>query len=97
MDETLHGLSIRDNKIVIAVTSNGCTQAEHFRVDVVSGIAGFLVTVVRSQPDACKMTPHVQEFELEFPAQLHTKRFTVQNAFARGPRPLVQAEGESAQ
>jgi hypothetical protein len=94
MDETLHGLTIRNDKIVIAVTSYGCTEAGHFKVNVASGIAGFMVTVVRSQPDHCKMIAHIKEFELELPVQLHDERFTVQNAFAKGPRALSD---ESAQ
>lgn len=86
MSETLHGFYLRDNELVIAVTSNGCTTAESFRLDAVSGITGWMLTVERITPDDCRMVPHTREFTLPLPRELRGQPFTVQNRFADGPR-----------
>jgi hypothetical protein len=84
MNETLHGFSIRDGKIVIAVTSNGCTEPTHFRLDVADTGGELAVTVVRMQPDSCKMVAHIVEIELDLPDSLKSaafKPFRLQNLF----------------
>lgn len=78
---------IRGEKIMLAVTSTGCTEAGHFRIDS-SEIAGELaMTVTRTAPDFCKMAPTVIEIELTLPEPLRGKDFRVQNVFGRGLRP----------
>jgi len=56
-----------------------------FRLEVVSGIAGFMLTIVRTSPDNCRMTPHIRECEFSLPAELKGQAFTVQNPFRVGP------------
>ena len=59
MAEQLHGLIMGEGKIVIAVSSAGCTNAEQFKLDVAGSAGGLGLTVVRTAPDFCKMVPHV--------------------------------------
>lgn len=94
MSEPLHGFAIRDSKLIIAVTSNGCTNASSFRLDAVSGIAGFMLTIERITPDHCRMVPHIREFEFDLPEQLNGQSFTVQNKFVAGPRWLGVAPAD---
>jgi hypothetical protein len=85
MSETIQGFKIRDDKIVVSVTSNGCTHAASFRLDVADGIACYMLTIVRTVTDDCKAMPHVVEVEFEVPKKLKGKSFTVQNRFASAP------------
>lgn len=93
MSELLHGLWIREDKIVIAVTSAGCTQPEHFRIDVSGPENEPTVSIVRTQPDLCRMMPHVIEIELRLPDGLLSTSFQIQNAFRQGPF-LAVPEGQ---
>jgi hypothetical protein len=85
MNEIIHGLSLRDDKIVVSVTSSGCTEASSFRLDAVSGITGYMLTVVRTVQDDCKAMPEIIEVELTIPAEIKGEQFSVQNRFASGP------------
>ena len=85
MAEQLHGLMIRDGKIVVSVTSTGCTKSEHFKLDVVDANGELAVTVFRTQPDFCKKVPFVIEMELDLPEQAQSAPFKVQNSFIKGP------------
>ena len=85
MIETLHGFAIRNGKIVISVTSNGCTTAASFHLKVEHGTTGNLLTVERTVPDTCLMTAHTKDFEFPIPAGLGTAPFQLHNPFAKGP------------
>lgn len=97
MSEQIHGFVIRNRKVVIAVTSHGCTEAEHFRLQTESGIAGFMLTIVRTQEDNCRMVAHVREFEMDIPEEIGNKPFTIQNPFVQGPMWMGVAPAEPPQ
>lgn len=62
--EVLHGIRINDESIDIFVTSNGCTSKDNIRIEVDKGFTGMTpvsLTVVRSEPDTCKMMSHVAQ------------------------------------
>jgi len=81
MNEPLHGLVIQDKKLKISVTNKGYTTSGSLRVDVVSGFAGFMVTIVRIEEDMGKMMPQVVELEFPLPDEIGNEQFTVQNQF----------------
>lgn len=76
---------MNDGKVIVAVSSAGCTKLEDFRLDVTDAGGELAVTVVRTQPDFCKMVPLVTEIELALPDQLRSAPFKVQNPFIKGP------------
>lgn len=53
--ESVHGVRFERDRAVVRVTSNGCTEKTHFRVEIVDGdeTAGEM-TLVRETPDHCR-------------------------------------------
>jgi len=56
--ETLHGLRLTDNQVIITVTSNGCTDKEDFTIALKESQPP-IVTFLRVQPDFCRAAPQV--------------------------------------
>ncbi|MDJ0532389.1 MAG: hypothetical protein QNJ70_07820 [Xenococcaceae cyanobacterium MO_207.B15] len=84
--ETLHGLVVSESKVIITVTSTGCTDEGDFKIEVVETLP-LLVSFVRVQPDFCKMAPH--SIDLSFSLkEIGAAEFKVANLFAPGPRKL---------
>ncbi len=55
--ESLLGVSVLEDKLVLRVRSNGCTTKEHFEVEINRGFTGvppFFVSVYRTFADVCK-------------------------------------------
>lgn len=53
--ETLHGFKQTGQRIDIAVSNNGCTQKEDFRIEVTSkGGSNSAITVFRDRYDGCR-------------------------------------------
>lgn len=86
--EILHGANLLDDKIQIRVTSTGGTDQDSFRIGVISGIAGFMVTVYRVRPDNNRMRAHTVTLTYNLPAELNGNPFTLQNDLQKGPPPL---------
>ena len=84
MNETLHGFLIQQDKIVIFVTSTGCTVAGHFKFEVHAGTTGYMLTVVRTEEDPCRQKAEVIDVTLDLPEEVRNKPFTIQNWFASG-------------
>jgi hypothetical protein len=83
MKEIIHSISFRNDKMFLEVTSNGCTQADSFRLDVAHGINYDTLTVVRIRKDECKMMPHI--IELEFPIPLDSTKFKIDTTVDLSP------------
>lgn len=68
--ERLIGFRHTDDKLIIRVKSGGCTQKEHFKVEINSGFTGMspvFATVYRLTPDHCKANiPNGIEVEFTF-------------------------------
>ncbi len=81
--ETLHGVKITETAIIVTVTSNGCTEAGDFRVEV-QETKPPIVTWLRTNPDPCKMIEH--SVDLEFSLKLiGSAEFKVANPITSGP------------
>ena len=81
--ETLHGLSVNETKVIITVTSTGCTNESDFKIEVVKTLPP-LVTFVRVKPDLCKVAPHSVDLSFSL-KEIGTADFKVDNLFAPGP------------
>lgn len=53
--ESVHGARFERERAVVRVTSNGCTEKAHFRVEIVDGDgAAGEIALVRETPDHCR-------------------------------------------
>ncbi len=84
--ETLHGLTVTENKVIITVTSTGCTDESDFEIVVRESLPP-LVSFVRIQADFCKMAPHSVDLSFSL-KKIGTAEFKVENLFSPGPRRL---------
>ncbi len=84
--ETLHGLAVTETKVIITVTSTGCTDESDFKIEVVETLP-LLVTFVRVKPDFCRMAPHSVDLSFSL-KEVGGAEFKVANLFAPGPRRL---------
>ncbi len=82
--ETLHGIHMSERDVTIVVTSNGCTEKDHF-VAVITKSEPPEVTFIRLTPDHCKAAsrPYPIKFSME---EIGAKEFTVSNPFDPAPR-----------
>ena len=55
--ETLHGLEVTETKVVITVTSSGCTDRDDFIIELEKSLPP-IATFIRVQPDFCKAIDH---------------------------------------
>ncbi|MES9828666.1 MAG: hypothetical protein ABW201_10410 [Candidatus Thiodiazotropha sp.] len=80
--EPLHGTRLNGSSLRFAVTSNGCTQLEHFDIVMQHGDIPQL-TVVRKKQDNCRRKRRALEFE--YPLSMAgidaTTAFTIGNPF----------------
>lgn len=80
--EPLHGASLTGSSLRFVVTSNGCTQLEHFGIVMQHGNIPQL-TVVRKKQDNCRRKRRALEFE--YPLSMvgidATTAFTIGNPF----------------
>lgn len=81
--ETLHGVVVTETTVTVTVTSNGCTDAEDFRIEVQESQPP-IATWIRVTPDPCRMVAH--SVDLDFSLKLiGSADFKVANTFAPGP------------
>lgn len=53
--ESVHGVHFERDRAIVRVTSNGCTEKAHFRVEIVDGDdAAGEIALVRETPDHCR-------------------------------------------
>lgn len=86
MKELIHGLSFQGNTLKILVTTTGYTTAKSLKLDAISGIAGYMLTVIRTEEDFGKMMPQIIEVEIAIPDEVAGRSFTIQNEFVDGPK-----------
>lgn len=88
-DETLavlHGVQYLEDKLVIEVTSNGCTLPEHFSLEVLhSKTTPINVSVHRLKSDKCRRLPMAKQIELALPAKLNGNAIKVVNPLRPSP------------
>ncbi|MDJ0616933.1 MAG: hypothetical protein QNJ63_09340 [Calothrix sp. MO_192.B10] len=84
--ETLHGLVVTETKVIITVTSTGCTDESDFKIEIVETLP-LLVKIVRVKPDFCRMIPHSVDLSFSL-KEFGAAEFKVANPFAPGPRRL---------
>lgn len=95
--ETLHGLMLTDNQVIITVTSNGCTDKDDFKIALKESHPP-IATFIRVQPDFCRAAPHSVDIAFSL-KEVGAAEFTVDNPFEPGPvrlgRPVTtEAVGE---
>lgn len=79
--EVLHAIVLMPGQIEIKVTSYGCTEAQHFSVQLADGV----LMVVRRVPDRCKRAPFIKTLRLDVPA-LGRDPVALRNPFAAPAR-----------
>ena len=84
--ETLHGLAVTETKVIITVTSTGCTDESDFKIEVVETLP-LLVNFIRVKPDFCRMISHSVDLSFSL-KEVGAAEFKVGNPFAPGPRRL---------
>ena len=84
--ETLHGLAVTETKVIITVTSTGCTDESDFKIEVAESLPP-LVTFIRVRPDFCRMISHSVDLSFSL-KEVGSAEFKVANPFAPGPRRL---------
>lgn len=55
--ELIRGLDIINSKMIVRVESGGCTEKEHFKIEVNKGITQeppFIIEIYRTIPDECE-------------------------------------------
>jgi hypothetical protein len=84
--EKLHGLNFSEEKLLIKVTSTGCTEKIHFNVQKDQDDPK-AISFIRNIPDKCKMAPHTVElaFNLKELGLNSLQNVFVRNPFSLGP------------
>ena len=74
--ERVSGLEYDGNTLTLTVLSNGCTRANHFRVDSITESGACIISIVRTKPDLCRMstTPVSISIEWEKPEECDSLR-----------------------
>ena len=81
--EMLHGLVVNNETVILTVTSNGCTSADSFKIDVAESLPP-QVKVIRVIPDNCRGVS--RPIDLKFPLKAFGgRKFRLANPLAVGP------------
>jgi len=86
--ETLHGLMLTDNQVIITVTSNGCTDKDDFKIELKESHPP-IATFIRVQPDFCRAVAHSVDIAFSL-KEVGAAEFKVDNPFEPGPVRLVR-------
>jgi hypothetical protein len=81
--ETLHGLMLTENQVIITVTSNGCTDKGDFKIQLKESHPP-IATFVRVQPDICKAAVHSVDLTFSL-KEVGAAEFKIGNPFEPGP------------
>jgi hypothetical protein len=81
--ETLHGLMLTGNQVIITVTSNGCTEKADFKIALKESHPP-IATFIRVQPDFCRAVAHSVDIAFSL-KEVGAAAFTVDNPFEPGP------------
>ena len=72
--EPLYGIQLIQDKVVIKVKSNGCTDAAHFDVQVSAEEGQHALLFVRNKADRCRKMPRIIRLELALSASSKTTK-----------------------
>lgn len=81
--ETLHGLEVTETKVIITVTSTGCTDKDDFKIEVQESLPP-IATFIRVQPDFCRAVSHSVDISFSL-KEVGAAEFKVGNPFEPGP------------
>jgi hypothetical protein len=86
--ETLHGLMLTDNQVIITVTSKGCTDKDDFKIELKESHPP-IATFIRVQPDFCRAVAHSVDIAFSL-KEVGAAEVKVDNPFEPGPVRLVR-------
>jgi len=66
--EILHGISVFGDNLLLQVSTNGCTQKEHFKINLDDNDEQYELTVMRSKPDLCRRKTSLMELQFSLKA-----------------------------
>ncbi|MFT4764481.1 MAG: hypothetical protein ACI9OH_001575 [Oleispira sp.] len=83
--ETLYGLTLAKESIIITVVSTGCTQEEDFHLQTSATPEGYDVSIMRTKPDRCRRAPMFEQIRIPLDHSRKNDHFRILNSVKMKP------------